>query len=202
MRLDLYARVSTEDQNVLQQIHALRQWALKNGHVVSAEVQDEQSGRVPLEERKDFLNLINNRKGDALLILNLDRLTRNWDSVTFIEKHFRDDWENYKLWSTADEINLSNASGRAMFRMKMIMNCYMPEDMLEKQKIGIARAKAEGKFKGRQKGAKGKAGSSKLVMFNTQSTEVKDLEVVKTTKNKRNFTPELCKRFWSNLTFN
>jgi DNA invertase Pin-like site-specific DNA recombinase len=53
----------------------------------------------------------------------------------------------------SDEINLSNASGRAMFRMKMIMNCYMPEDMREKQVIGIDRAKREGKFKGRKKGS-------------------------------------------------
>ena len=202
MRLDLYARVSTEDQNVLQQIHTLRQWALKNGHVIASEVQDKQSGKVDIKERKEFFNLLMNPKGDAMLVLNLDRLTRQWDNVVFIEKQFRSTWDTYKLISTADEINLSNASGRAMFRMKMIMNCYMPEDMLEKQKIGIARAKAEGKFKGRQKGAKGKANKSKLEMFNTQSTEVKDLEVVKTTKNKRNFTPELCKRFWSNLTFN
>jgi len=168
MRLDLYARVSTEDQNVLQQIHTLRQWALKNDHVIASEVQDKQSGKVDIKERKEFLNLLMNPKGDAMLVLNLDRLTRQWDNVVFIEKQFRSTWDTYKLISTSDEINLSNASGRAMFRMKMIMNCYMPEDMLEKQKIGIARAKAEGKFKGRQKGAKGKAGSSKLVMFNTQ----------------------------------
>jgi len=44
-----------------------------------------------------------------------------------------------------------------MFRVKMAVSCYMPEDMREKQRIGIARAKAEGKYKGRQKGAKNKS---------------------------------------------
>ena len=39
-----------------------------------------------------------------------------------------------------------------MFRIKMAIGCYMPEDMREKQKIGIARAKAEGKYKGGKKG--------------------------------------------------
>jgi len=173
MRLDLYARVSTEDQNVLQQIHTLRQWALKNEHVISYEVQDKQSGKVPLEERTAFLDLLNNPKGEAMLILNLDRLTRNWDSVVFIEKKFRDNWKAYKLISTADEINLSNASGRLMFRIKLAVGCHMPEDMLEKQKIGIARAKAEGKFKGRQKGAKGIVKSRKVnnveVVWRTES---------------------------------
>ena len=156
MRLDLYARVSTEDQNVLQQIQCLRQWAVNNNHTISKEVQDKQSGKVPLEQREKFLKLLMHPKGDAMLVLNLDRLTRNWDSVTFIEKQFRSSWDDYKLISTSDNIDLSTANGRLMFRMQLAINCNMPELMLEKQKIGIARAKAEGKFKGRQKGALGK----------------------------------------------
>jgi len=156
MRLDLYARVSTEDQDVLQQIRELRKWALANNHKIASEIQDTQSGKVDLKERIAFLNLLNNPKGEALVVFNLDRLTRNWDSVTFIEKHFRDSWNKYKLISTKDEINLDNANGRLMFRIKLAINCHMPEDMLEKQAVGIERAKAEGKFRGRKKGAKGK----------------------------------------------
>lgn len=153
MRVDLYARVSTEDQDVNQQIVNLRQWALANGHHIASETFDMQSGKVPLEEREKFMQLLNNPKGEALVVFNLDRLTRNWDSVTFIEKHFRANWDNYKLISTKDEINLNNANGRLMFRIKLAINCHMPEDMLEKQAVGIARAKKQGKFKGRKKGA-------------------------------------------------
>jgi len=156
MRVDIYARTSTEHQDVMQQVHYLRQWVLKNGFEVSSETIDQQSAKVDLKDRVKFVNLLENPKGDAMLVFNLDRLTRNWDSVTFIEKHFRNNWEKYKLISTADEINLSNAAGRLMFRIKLAVNCHMPEDMLEKQAVGIARAKAEGKFKGRKKGAKGK----------------------------------------------
>ena len=43
-----------------------------------------------------------------------------------------------------------------MFRIKMAVNCHMPEDMLEKQAIGIARAKKEGKYKGGKVGRKWK----------------------------------------------
>ena len=156
MNLDLYARVSTQDQDVDQQMNYLRKWCVKNGHRIANEVYDKQSGKVDLEQREKFLELLNNPRGDALLIFNLDRLTRNWDSVTFIEKHFRENWDKYKLISTADEINLSNAGGRLMFRMKVAINCYMPEDMLEKQTIGIERAKKQGKFKGRKIGTKNK----------------------------------------------
>lgn len=177
MRVDCYARVSSQEQDVDQQMKYLLQWATKNEYEISSSVYDKQSGSIPLEERDKFMELLEKQKGDALLVFNLDRLTRNWDSVTFIEKYFRDNWDKYKLISTKDDINLKTASGRAMFRMKMIMTCYMPEDMLEKQKLGIDRAKKEGKFKGRQKGAKGKVTKNKMEMINKKNTEVKYLEV-------------------------
>lgn len=154
MRVDIYARTSTQHQDVTQQVQYLRQYVLKNNWEISSETIDQQSAKIDLKDREKFIYLLNNPKGEAMLVYNLDRLTRNWDSVTFIEKNFRKNWENYKLISTSDEINLSNAAGRLMFRIKLAVNCHMPEDMLEKQKIGIARAKAEGKFKGRKKGAK------------------------------------------------
>lgn len=155
MILDIYARVSTEDQNVKQQAEYLKEWCERQGHKINRLVMDEESGRKPLVERKKFLKLIKSDiEADGLGIYNLDRLTRNWDDVTLIEAHFRQNWDRYKLISTSDTIDLSNASGRLMFRLKMAVSCYMPEDMREKQKIGIERAKAEGKYKG---GAKGRS---------------------------------------------
>ena len=156
MKVDLYARVSTEDQDVNQQIVYLRKWAVANGHKIASETFDTQSGKIPLEERDQFMKLLNNPKGEALVVFNLDRLTRNWDSVTYLEKHFRKN-TNYKLISTKDEINLETAAGRLMFRIKLAINCHMPEDMLEKMAIGVERAKKEGKYLGRKKGALGKA---------------------------------------------
>ena len=156
MKVAIYARVSTEDQNVKQQAKYLMDWCSKQGHKVVKKVEDEESGRLALTERKKFKRLLEDSKYDtkfeAIVIYNLDRLTRNWDDVTYIEKHFRDVWDSCKLISTSDSIDLSNASGRMMFRIKMAVGCYMPEDMREKQKIGIARAKAEGKYKGGKKG--------------------------------------------------
>ena len=118
-------------------------------------MKDEESGTLPLTERKHFLKLLEKSKHglfDAIVIYNLDRLTRNWDDVTFIEKHFRDNWDKCMLISISDTIDLKNASGRMMFRIKMAVQCYMPEDMREKQTIGIERAKREGKYKGGKKG--------------------------------------------------
>ena len=156
MELDLYARVSTKHQDIDQQMDYLRSWCKRNGHIIRSETWDTQSGRIELENREKFMELLKTPKGQALLVFKLDRLTRNYDSCALIEKHFRENWENYRLVATDFPVDLGTATGRLMFRNLMALNCFEPELMLERQEIGIARAKAEGKFKGRPKGYKNK----------------------------------------------
>jgi DNA invertase Pin-like site-specific DNA recombinase len=155
MRVALYARVSTDDQNVDQQMVFLKEWFTRQDNTIVLVIKDTESGTRPLVDRRRFLRLLEKSKQglfDAIGVVNLDRLTRNWEDVVFIEKHFRENWEKCKLISTGDTIDLSNASGRFQFRVKMAMNCYMPEDMREKQKVGIARAKKQGKYLGGKPG--------------------------------------------------
>ena len=166
MNLTLYARVSTEDQNVDDKMQELRKWAVSNNHRIVFEVWDTESGTIELKDRKKFLQILNNPIGDAVVVNKLDRVTRNFDSVTLIEKYFRENWGTFKLISLDFPVNLETAVGRLMFRNMMTLACFEPEQMKERQKLGIARAKKEGKFKGRQKGAKGKANNSKLNPLN------------------------------------
>lgn len=151
MKVAIYCRVSTEDQNVKQQAEYLKLWCAKNNYEIIKIVMDEESGTLPLIVRDKFRNLLEQSITpdgfEAIIIYNLDRLTRNWDDVTYIEKHFRDNWDKCKLMSSSDSLDLSNASGRMMFRIRMAVSCYMPEDMREKQRVGIDRAKKEGKYK-------------------------------------------------------
>ena len=161
MKIAIYCRVSTEKQDVDQQAEYCKQWSERNNLEVVWTVKDKESGRLPLTQRKKFLKFINNEYNfeyDAILVYNLDRLTRNWDDVTMIEKYFRENWDHVQLMSCSDSVDLSNSSGRLMFRIKMATNCFMPEDMREKQKIGIARAKKQGKYKG---GIKGRSWSNR-----------------------------------------
>lgn len=144
----IYSRVSSVDQNVKQQSKYLREWAIKNDYVVMAAVLDKESGRTPLTERKAFKKLLHKAVKDerGIIVLSLDRLTRNWDDVTYIERHFRTNWGKSPLLVTNFYVDLSNAMGRMMFRFFMAQACFMPEDMREKQKIGIDRAKRENKY--------------------------------------------------------
>jgi len=155
MLVDLYARVSTIDQNVEQQIKLLRKWAKTNGHIITSDVIDKQSGTTPLLERYKFKELLDNPKGNALIILDLNRLSRNWSDEAYLENYFKGN-EAYKLISLNDNIDLDTPNGRLMFRIKFAVNCQFPEDMKEKQSIGIERAKAEGRYKNRKTRGKAK----------------------------------------------
>jgi len=155
LKILIYARVSTQDQDVDQQAAYCKKWAKDNNHEVIWTIKDKESGRKPLLERERFSKIINDEYNfdyEAVLVYHMDRLTRNWNDVVVIEKHFKDNWERKKLLTVTYLIDLGSAQGRFMFRLMMAQQCYMPEDMLEKQAIGIARAKKEGKFKGGTKG--------------------------------------------------
>ena len=153
MNVTLYARVSTKDQNVDDKMRELRRWAVNNEHRIVHEVWDKESATIDLKDRVKFNEILNNPKGNALIVNKLDRITRNFDSVTYIEKYFRENWDTFKLIALDFPVNLDNAVGRLMFRNMMTLACFEPEQMKERQKLGIARARAEGKFKGRPKGS-------------------------------------------------
>lgn len=155
MKILIYARVSSKDQDVEQQAAYCQKWAKQQGHEIVWTIKDKESGRKPLLERERFNKIIDDKYNfeyDAVLVYHMDRLTRNWDDVIAIEKHFKKNWHRKKLITVTYPIELGNAQGRFMFRIMMAQQCYMPEDMIEKQKIGIDRAKKEGKFKGGKKG--------------------------------------------------
>jgi len=159
MKVDIYCRVSTEDQNVSQQVAYLKEWCSRQIPIMQINriISDTESGRLPLTERKKFRKLLESHNGsDAMVVFRLDRLTRNWDDVTLIEREFRENWDTYKLVSAGEPVDLSCATGRLNFRLMMAIHCFMPEDMREKQKVGIERARKQGKYLGRKPGAKNK----------------------------------------------
>jgi len=162
MIVTLYARVSSEDQNVDDKMKVLRQWAKENKHTIGKEVFDTESGTIDLKDRKKFLAELDNPIGDAMVTNKLDRVTRNWDSVTLIEKYFRENWDNYKLIALDFPIDLNSSVGRLMFRNMMALACFEPEQMKERQKLGIERAKKEGKFQGRKRGTKNKKNETNI----------------------------------------
>lgn len=152
--INLYCRVSTEDQNVEQQVEFGKAWFERAGFIIGHITADKESGKLPLTERKQFHEHIKKSLEEArpVGIVKLDRLTRNWYDENLLERHFRENWNKSRLISAGETIDLKSAMGRAWFRVCMVIACLMPEQMLEAQRIGIDRAKTEGKYKGGIKG--------------------------------------------------
>ena len=171
MKVCIYARVSTVDQNVEQQVENCKTWAKNNGHEVVWTIKDKESGAKDLQERERFKRIVGTINGtidpkhrynfldqcDALVIQRLDRLSRNWFDENYLEKAFSvDNKLGVNLLSTSEPINFNNAEGKFIFRLQFAIACRERDVLHERTMIGVNRAKAEGKYKGRPKGSKNK----------------------------------------------
>jgi len=153
----IYARISTNrgEQNIKQQIEYCKKYALRNDLKVLKVFKDEMSGKSANRRGYERLMMyleVNTCVG--LLVQDTDRLTRNFYDGVELEKFLMKN--EVKLISLSEVIDLTSSNGRFMFRIKLAMNNFYLENLHDKIKVGVARAKAEGKYKGRKKGAVGK----------------------------------------------
>ena len=155
MRVTLAARVSTTKQDADIRMKELRQWAKVNNHTIVDEFFIYESATVDLEDRKEFMKIFENPKGDALVLNKLDRLTRNFPNISYFENYFKNN-NKFKLIALDITPDFNTAVGRYIFRQILSIACLEAEQMKERQKKGVDKAKALGKFKGRKKGALGK----------------------------------------------
>ncbi len=139
----IYARTSTTEQNVNQQAEFLKRiWTDAQAFT------EQQSGK---DLDRPVLNNLKDRvkEGDALLVLSVSRLGRNTIEVlNFIEEmktkkvkvHVHD----------LGELDVTSSTGKIVLTTLAAVAEMQREEILEKQRIGIERAKAEGKYKGKQ----------------------------------------------------
>jgi DNA invertase Pin-like site-specific DNA recombinase len=136
-----YARVSTTDQDVSLQIDALK---AAGCDVIRAEKVSGTSttGRTELATILDFIG-----KGDTLVVTRVDRLARSIADLQDIVRTLRA--KGASLKSTEQPINTATAAGKAFLDMLGVFAEFETNLRRERQMEGIARAKAEGVYKGR-----------------------------------------------------
>lgn len=98
------------------------------------------------------------RKGDTLVVTKVDRLARSaaglWDIVQELEAK----GVSLRVLNLGgDTVDTRSATGRLILTVFAGFAQFEREMMLERQREGIAKAKAEGKYKGRQPTARAKA---------------------------------------------
>ncbi len=88
MRVALYARVSTHDQQTLpMQLSRMREYAERRGWFIALQVEDVGSGASVRTQREDLLRTARRREIDAILVSRLDRWGRSLvDLVTTLQE--------------------------------------------------------------------------------------------------------------------
>ena len=87
------------------------------------------------------------REGDALLVTKLDRLARSIDDLVSITAKLKAKGVTLNVLSM--NLDTSTPTGKLMLNLLGSIAQFERELMLERQREGIAKAKAEGKYKGR-----------------------------------------------------
>jgi DNA invertase Pin-like site-specific DNA recombinase len=148
-----YARSSTVDQQAgyEAQIRALKAAGCDK---IFAEKVSSVGQRAELEAALDYA-----RAGDALVVTKLDRLARSVAHLVSIGERL--DAKGVSLKVLEQAIDTSTPTGRLMFNMLGAIAQFERELMLERQREGVAKAKLEGKYKGRAPTARAKAGTVK-----------------------------------------
>lgn len=137
-----YARVSSAQQDLNIQIDTLK---AAGAEIVRSEKVSGTStkGRHELSTLLEFL-----RDGDTLLITRIDRLAR---SVCDLHDIVRDlQKRGVELKATEQPIDTSSSAGAAFVSMLSVFSEFETSLRSERQAQGIARAKAEGRYKGRK----------------------------------------------------
>lgn len=136
-----YVRVSTVEQNEARQIEALKKHGIEKWFTEKVSAKD--TNRPQLQELLDFV-----RSGDTIYIHDFSRLARNTKDLLEIVEMLES--KGVTLVSNKENIDTSTPSGKLMLTMIGAIAEFERQNLLERQKEGIAIAKKQGKFKGRQ----------------------------------------------------
>jgi len=140
-----YARTSTVDQKagLEAQVRDLRAAGAKK---VFSEQVSSVAQRDTLKACLDYL-----REGDALVVTKPDRLARSTAALLAIEADLSKRGIGLVVLSMGGEkLDTRNPTSKLMLTILAGVATWEREIMLERQREGIAKAKAEGKYKGRK----------------------------------------------------
>ena len=101
------------------------------------------------------------RPGDQLVVTKLDRFARSLEQAIVLERQIAAKGASLKILDPA--LDTSTPICRLMFGMLGSVAQFEREIMLERQREGIAKARAEGKYKGRAPTARAKTNEVKAL---------------------------------------
>ena len=137
-----YIRVSTVEQHEARQMEAMKGFGIDKYFI------EKKSGKNTTDrpQLQAMLNFV--REGDTVYIHSLDRLARSTQDLLNIVEQLQA--KGVELHSDKEAIDSNTPTGKLMLTMIAAINQFERENLLERQREGIAIAKEEGKYKGRK----------------------------------------------------
>ena len=145
----IYARVSTDDQNIDQQKDLLVEHCKKMGWKYRTYMDYAISGKI--SDRKAWNNFMRDSGNfNGLLVSKWDRITRDLKYALEFLDWLKD--SNITLYSIYDGSFDFSPDKVFQFKLKCLLSEYELQQLKWRSRIGIERAKKEGKYKGGLKG--------------------------------------------------
>jgi putative DNA-invertase from lambdoid prophage Rac len=148
LRVGLYARVSTEEQQTLPlQLKDLRAYAKRRGWKVALEVEEVGSGAKTRPKREALLAAARRREVDVVVVWRLDRWGRSLADLVVTLQELADLGVGFA--SVTEALDFTTAAGRALAGMLAVFAAFERDILRERVKAGMAQARAQGKHVGR-----------------------------------------------------
>ena len=136
-----YVRVSTTEQNDQRQREALEKYNIDKWFEEKVSAKDKK--RKQLQAMLDYC-----REGDTIYVHDFSRLARSTKDLLEIVEFIKE--KGVHLVSNKENIDSSTPNGKLMLTMIGAIYEFERENLLERQREGIAIAKRAGKYKGGQ----------------------------------------------------
>lgn len=136
-----YVRVSTQEQNFDRQLELLKPYHIER--VFQEKQSGKDMGREKLNELLEFV-----REGDEVYVESWSRLSRTVSDLLKIFDMF--DHKKVRLYSVKEQYDTSSPTGKLMVNIIAALNQFERENLLERQREGIACAKQKGVYRGRK----------------------------------------------------
>ena len=152
VRVAIYARVSTVDQNPEPQLRELREYAERRGFAVHREYVDQASGDVRRRRCRapgvgEVVGAARRRRFDCVLVWKYDRFAPSLGALVTALQEFRD--LGVVFISHPQAIDTTTLMGRLFFHVIGSFAEFERDMIVERVRAGLANARAKGKRLGR-----------------------------------------------------
>jgi len=136
-----YIRVSSSEQNEARQLEAFKDLGLYKIYI--EKISAKHANRPLLQQMLEYV-----REGDTVYVKDFSRIARSTKDLLEITEQLNS--RAVKLISLKENLDTSTATGKLMLTVIGAIYEFERENLLERQREGIAIAKSEGKYKGRK----------------------------------------------------